>query len=188
MGLIGKQVITSSLPDWCWRRAQLVSRSHYYVIMLGDVGTHMGLIGKQNLLQLRHYMCYVIRNFSPTASLCTSPKGTPTGRNRKSAFATTPSKMPGTTMATTNTSKPAKSNTGSQFRTNGKLTEVEHEWQCVKGLCYYCALSIDVAAPDCRNPRHPKPPIVGRAVFAITGEPDATFEEVVEEPPMNSGN
>jgi len=25
----------------------LVSRSHYYVIMLGDVGTHMGLIGKQ---------------------------------------------------------------------------------------------------------------------------------------------
>src|SRR5882672_12553905 len=68
MGSIGKQVITSSLPNWCWRRAQLVSRSHYYVIMLGDVGTHMGSIGKQNLLQLRHYMCYVIRTFSPTAS------------------------------------------------------------------------------------------------------------------------
>src|SRR5882672_9216775 len=39
MGSIGKQVITSSLPDW--RRAQLVSRFHYYVIMLGDVGTRI---------------------------------------------------------------------------------------------------------------------------------------------------
>src|SRR5467141_3574202 len=73
MGLIGKQVITSSLPDWRWCWAQLVSRSHYYVIMLGDVGTHMGLIGKQNLLQLHHYRCYVIRPFSPATSSCTSP-------------------------------------------------------------------------------------------------------------------
>src|SRR5882672_8790767 len=55
----------SSLPDWHWHWAQLVSRSHYYVIMLGDVGTLMGLIGKQNLLQLRHYMCYVITKISP---------------------------------------------------------------------------------------------------------------------------
>src|SRR5882672_5644506 len=73
MGSIGKQVITSSLPDWHWHQAQLVSRSHYYVIMLGDVGTHMGLIGKQNLLQLRHHRCYVIRQFSPAASSHTSP-------------------------------------------------------------------------------------------------------------------
>src|SRR5467141_3379228 len=73
MGLIGKQVIMSSLPNWHWCQAHLVSRSHYYVIMLGYVGTHMGLIGKQNLLQLHHYICYVIRNFSPTASLCTHP-------------------------------------------------------------------------------------------------------------------
>src|SRR5882672_6646759 len=65
MGLIGKQVIMSSLPNWCWRWAQLVSKSHYYVIMLSDVGTHMGLIGKQNLLQLHHYMHYVIRKFHP---------------------------------------------------------------------------------------------------------------------------
>src|SRR5467141_1276266 len=73
MGSIGKQVIMSSLPNWCWCRAQLVSRSHYYVIMLGDVGTRMGLIGKQNLLQLCHYMCYVITKISPTASSHTSP-------------------------------------------------------------------------------------------------------------------
>src|SRR5882672_10179270 len=63
----------SSLPDWRWHWAQLVSRSHYYVIMLGDVGTHMGLIGKQNLLQLHHYMCYVITKISPAALLRTSP-------------------------------------------------------------------------------------------------------------------
>src|SRR5467141_2546041 len=115
-------------------------------------------------------------------------KGTPTGRNRQSAFATTPSKTPGTTRATTDTLKLAKGNTSSQFGTNGKLTEVECEWRHVKGLCYYCALSIDVAAPDCCNPRHPKPPAAGRATFAITSKPDATIEEVVEEPPMNSEN
>src|SRR5882672_6991594 len=80
MGSIGKQVITSSLPDWHWRRAQLVSRSHYYVFMLSDVGTRMGLICKQNLLQLCHYMCYVIRNFSPAALSCTHPRMPPTPR------------------------------------------------------------------------------------------------------------
>src|SRR5882672_10238158 len=73
MGSIGKQVIMSSLPDWCWCQAELVSRSHYYVIMLSDVGTHMGLIGKQNLLQLCHHRCYVIRNFLPATSSHTSP-------------------------------------------------------------------------------------------------------------------
>src|SRR5882672_6517041 len=73
MGAIGKQVIMSSLPDWCWHWAQLVSRSHYYVIMLSDVGTHMGLIGKQNLLRLHHHRCYVIRQFSPAALSYTLP-------------------------------------------------------------------------------------------------------------------
>src|SRR5882672_9845492 len=115
-------------------------------------------------------------------------KGTPTGQNWQSAFATTPSKTPGSTVATTDTSNPEKGNTGSQFGTDGKLTEVEHEQRCIKGLCYYCALSINVATPDCHNPRNPKSPIIGQAVFAITGKPDAIIEEVVEEPPMNSGN
>src|SRR5882672_3043092 len=54
-------------------------------------------------------------------------KGTPTSWNRWSAFATTPSKTPSTSVATTDTSKPAKGNTGSQFGTDGKLTEVERE-------------------------------------------------------------
>jgi len=31
-------------------------------------------------------------------------------------------------------------------------------------------------------------PAAGRATFTITGKPVATIEEVVEEPPMNSGN
>src|SRR5467141_2941373 len=42
---------------------------------------------------------------------CQGEKGTPTSRNRQSAFVTTSSKMPGTTVAMTNTSKPAKGNT-----------------------------------------------------------------------------
>jgi len=33
--------------------------------------------------------------------------------------------------------KAGQGNTGSQFGTNGKLTEVECEWRHVKGLCYY---------------------------------------------------
>src|SRR5882672_2505971 len=70
---------------------------------------------------------------------CQGEKGTPTSRNRQSAFVPTPSKMSGTTTTTTDTSKQAKGNTGSQFRADGKLTEVEHEWRHIKGLCYYCA-------------------------------------------------
>src|SRR5882672_8118641 len=42
---------------------------------------------------------------------CQGEKGTPTGLNRQSAFATTPSKTPGTTVAKTDTSKPAKGST-----------------------------------------------------------------------------
>src|SRR5882672_3362843 len=41
---------------------------------------------------------------------CQGKKGTPTSWNRQTAFATTPAKTPGTTMATTETSKPAKGN------------------------------------------------------------------------------
>ena len=58
----------------------------------------------------------------------------------------------------------------------------------MKGLCYYCALSINVAALDCQNPRHPKPPTIGQAIFSITSEPNATIEEVVEEPLTDLGN
>src|SRR5882672_10155133 len=44
MGSIGKQVITSSLPDWCWCQAQLVSRSHYCAWCLPEcVSTLLGL-------------------------------------------------------------------------------------------------------------------------------------------------
>src|SRR5882672_9191347 len=115
-------------------------------------------------------------------------KGTPTGQNWQSAFATTPSKTPSTSAVTTDTPKPAKGNTGSHFGTDGKLTEVEREQRHIKGLCYYCALSINVAAPDCCNSRHPKLPAAGQATFTITGKPEAVIEEVVEEPPTDSGN
>src|SRR5882672_7561131 len=41
---------------------------------------------------------------------CQGKKGTPTSRNWRSAFVTTPSKTPGTTTVMTETSKPAKGN------------------------------------------------------------------------------
>jgi len=78
-------------------------------------------------------------------------------------------------------SKQAKGNMGSQFGADGKLTEVERKRRRVKGLCYYCALSIDVAAWTVAI-LGIQAPCVGQAIFAITGEPDATIEEVVEEP------
>jgi len=61
---------------------------------------------------------------------------------------------------------------------DGKLTQEERERRHLKGLCYYCGLTIDLPAPDCRNSRHPKPPVAGRTTFTITGEPEATIEEV----------
>src|SRR5882724_6913067 len=69
-----------------------------------------------------------------------------------------------------------------------KLTQEEREHRRLKGLCYYCSLTIDLPAPDCRNSRHPKPPVAGRATFTITGEPEATIEEEVEGPPTESEN
>src|SRR5882672_3590092 len=56
MGSIGKQVITSSLPDWRWHRAQLVSRSHYYVIILGDVGA-LNWLAEPTAITSLHVLC-----------------------------------------------------------------------------------------------------------------------------------
>ena len=71
---------------------------------------------------------------------------------------------------------------------DGKLTQEEQEHCRLKGLCYYCSITIDSPAPDCRNSRHPKPAAVGCATFTVTGEPEATIEEVVEGPPTESEN
>ena len=71
---------------------------------------------------------------------------------------------------------------------DSKLTQEERECCHLKGLCYCCSLAIDLPAPDCRNSRHPKPPVVGRATFTVMGEPEATIEEEVESPLTESEN
>jgi len=78
-------------------------------------------------------------------------KGPSTSRNRQSAFAPLQPKHLVTTGATTDTSKPAKGNTGSQFGTDGKLTEVERERRRVQGtLLLLCPIH------RCGGPRLPQ--------------------------------
>jgi len=69
---------------------------------------------------------------------------------------------------------------------DGKLTQEEWEHRRLKGLCYYCGITIDSPAPNCRNSQHPKPATVGCITFTVTGEPEVTIEEVVEGPPTES--
>jgi len=59
------------------------------------------------------------------------------------------------------------------IREDGKLTQEEWEHRCLKGLCYYCGLTINLLAPNCRNTQHPKSPVAGCATFTIMGKPDA---------------
>jgi hypothetical protein len=115
-------------------------------------------------------------------------KAAPAGRARPTATASTPAKVG---IAPTMQADPAKRGRnpgGAQLGTDGKLTEVERERRRAQGLCYYCAVSIDLPAPDCRNIRHPKASAAGRATFTISGDPEATLEEVVEVPPTESEN
>jgi len=99
-----------------------------------------------------------------------------------------PAKTPGTTGATTDTSKPAKGNTGRPVWTDGKLTEVERERRRVKDSVYYCALSIDVGGPrNCRNPRHPKPPLLVGPPLPSRASLMQPSREVVEGAPDGLG-
>jgi len=108
------------------------------------------------------------------------------GRNRQSAPSSAPAKSGNNSTASSDTPAASRANPG--IGADGKLTQEERERRRLKGLCYYCGLTIDLPAPDCRNSRHPKPPVAGRATFTITGEPEATIEEEVEGPPTESEN
>src|SRR5882724_7641786 len=110
---------------------------------------------------------------------CQGEKTAPSGRNRQSASSFAPAK-PGNN-PTTSSDAPMVNRTNPGIGADGKLTQEERERCRLKGLCYYCGLTIDLPAPDCRNSRHPKPPVAGRAMFTITGEPGATIEEEVED-------
>src|SRR5882724_909561 len=113
-------------------------------------------------------------------------KTTPSGQNRKSASSSAPAKSGNNPTASSDA--PAASCTNPGIGADGKLTQEEQERCRLKGLCYYCGITIDSPAPDCRNSQHPKPAAVGRATFTVTGEPEATIEEVVEGPPIESEN
>jgi len=113
-------------------------------------------------------------------------KTAPSSRNRQSASSFAPAKQGNN--PTTSSNAPIVNRTNPGIGADGKLTQEERERHRLQGLCYYCGLTIDLPAPDCRNSRHPKPPVAGRATFTITGEPGATIEEEVEDLPTESEN
>src|SRR5882724_5649599 len=113
-------------------------------------------------------------------------KTTPSGQNRQSASSSAPAKSGNNPTASSDAPTASRTNPG--IGADGKLTQEERERRRLKGLCYYCGLTIDLPAPDCRNSRHPKPPVAGRAMFTVTGEPGATIEEEVEDLPTESEN
>ena len=76
-------------------------------------------------------------------------KATPSGRNSQSAFGSAPAKLGNNPTASSDTSKTGCTNSG--IREDGKLTKAEWECHCLKGICYYCSLTINLPAPDCHN-------------------------------------
>src|SRR5882724_5188683 len=115
---------------------------------------------------LRCDTCYWERQGKKTA---------PSGRNRQSASSSAPGKSGNNPTASSNAPMTSRANPG--IGADGKLTQEERECCRLKGLCYYCGLTINLPAPDCCNSRHPKPPVVGRATFTLMGEPEATIKE-----------
>src|SRR5882724_8300147 len=113
-------------------------------------------------------------------------KITPSGQNRQSASSSALAKLGSNPTTSSNAAMTSHTNPG--IGVDGKLTQEERECCCLKGLCYYCGLAINLPAPNCRNSRHPKPPVVGHTTFTVTGEPEATIEEEVEGPPTESEN
>src|SRR5882724_4749550 len=113
-------------------------------------------------------------------------KAAPSGRNRQAASSSAPAKSGSNPTASSDAATTSHTNPG--IGADGKLTQEERECRCLKGLCYYCGLTINLPAPNCRNSRHPKPPVAGRATFTVTGEPEATIKEEVEDIPTESEN
>src|SRR5882724_1508993 len=102
---------------------------------------------------------------------CQGEKTAPSGQNRQSASTSTPA-----------SDAPKTSHTNLGIGVDGKLTQEEWEHRQLKGICYYCGLTIDLPSSNSHNSQHPKPPAAGCTTFTITGEPEVTIEEVVEGP------
>src|SRR5882724_1162140 len=117
---------------------------------------------------------------------CQGDKAAPSGWNRQSASSSAPEKLGNNPTASSNASMASCINPG--IREDGKLTQEEWEHHCLKGLCYYYGLTINLPAPDCCNSQYPKPPAAGHTTFTIAGEPEVTIEEVAEAPPTKLEN
>src|SRR5882724_8919024 len=113
-------------------------------------------------------------------------KTAPSGWNRQSASSSAPAKSGNNPTASANAPMASRTNPG--IGADVKLTQKERECRHLKGLCYYCSLTIDLPAPDCHNSQHPKPPVAGHATFTVTGEPEATIKEEVKVPPTKLEN
>src|SRR5882724_10432117 len=85
-------------------------------------------------------------------------KAAPSGRNRQAASSSAPVKSGSNPTALSDAATTNRTNPG--IGADGKLTQEEWECRRLKGLCYYCGITIDPPAPDCRNSRHPKPAAV----------------------------
>src|SRR5882724_7832607 len=108
---------------------------------------------------------------------------TPSGWNKQSASTSAPAKSGNNLTASSDATTASHTNPGIRVD-----TQEEQECCCLKGLCYYCGLIINLPAPDCWNTQHPKSPLAGCTTFTLMGEPEATIEEVVEVPPTESEN
>src|SRR5882724_705173 len=76
-------------------------------------------------------------------------KAAPSGQNRQSASASAPEKLGSNPTASSNAFSASCTNPG--LREDGKLTQEEQECRHLKGLHYYCGLTINLPSPDCHN-------------------------------------
>jgi len=80
---------------------------------------------------------------------CQGEKTTTSGRNRQATSSSAPAKSVSNPTASSDASMTSRTNPG--IGADGKLTQEERECRHLKGLCYYCNITIDSPAPNCHN-------------------------------------
>src|SRR5882724_11261317 len=115
---------------------------------------------------------------------CQGEKTTTSGWNRQATSSSAPAKSVSNLTASSDAATTSHTNPG--IGVDGKLTQEEQEHCCPKGLCYYCSITINLPTPNCCNSQHPKPATAVHTTFSVTGDPEATIEEVAEGPPTES--
>jgi len=82
--------------------------------------------------------------------------------NRHSASSSAPENQRNPTAAS---DTPMTSRTSLGIGADSKLIKRNGRHCHLKGICYYCGLTIDLPAPNCHNSWHHKPAVVGHATF-----------------------